>query len=368
MKFPGEKLLIRLSEIVGEKGIGGLLQPWQIRRVARAEAEARSDEMLLLAQAERDAEEIRSGRQDLGWSGRLLPSRTPSSNQSESGASSLDLGTVASAVERSMVADAIRREVNVAKALLLAEETLETEPEPPPDERPNDDWLFRWRDAASEVSEPELQRLWGRLLAGEIRSPGDFSLRTLECLRNLSIEDARAIAKLAPFVMNSSTPKPTPFDSATFVYSGARDLLADEGINLGFLLSMQSLGIIASLSRGMGMTLSGKGDLGFAIVLMSHGKCLIVTHEEASKTISVPAYPLTELGRQIVRLGSFEPNIPYLRKLGSKAAGDGFTVLLADVASVDADAGKITYDDENSEFIVAADPTGGLPEPASPEE
>ena len=36
------------------------------------------------------------------------------------------------------------------------------------------------------MSSEELQTLWGRTLAGEIKSPGSYSLRTLDFLKNLS--------------------------------------------------------------------------------------------------------------------------------------------------------------------------------------
>ena len=73
MEFPGEKLLIRLWETLAEKGIGSILRPWQIRRVGRANIDVRAQELLLLAQAERDAEDIRSGRKTLSDGQPLAP-------------------------------------------------------------------------------------------------------------------------------------------------------------------------------------------------------------------------------------------------------------------------------------------------------
>ena len=45
-----------------EKGIGGWLSPWQMRRTGRARVDVRRKERLALAQAEQDIESIRSGR------------------------------------------------------------------------------------------------------------------------------------------------------------------------------------------------------------------------------------------------------------------------------------------------------------------
>ena len=91
--------------------------------------------------------------------------------------------------------------------------------------------LFRWRDAAGTVSSEELQTLWGRALAGEIKSPGSFSLRTLEFMKNISQEEALKITKAAPFVINND-----------FIVKDAK-LLDSEGISFSFLLYLQNLGI-----------------------------------------------------------------------------------------------------------------------------
>jgi hypothetical protein len=41
MNWPGEKVTTRVLDAV-ENGIGGILRPWQIRRVRKANAEARA--------------------------------------------------------------------------------------------------------------------------------------------------------------------------------------------------------------------------------------------------------------------------------------------------------------------------------------
>jgi hypothetical protein len=53
--------------------------------------------------------------------------------------------------------------------------------EPVPKEPPNEDWLNVFERFAEDASTERMQGLWGRVLAGEIRQPGRFSLRTLRC-------------------------------------------------------------------------------------------------------------------------------------------------------------------------------------------
>lgn len=102
---------------------------------------------------------------------------------------------------RAAVADAVRKEVNVAKAVLRAEEELRDDQSIPADGKPADDWLYRWRDYAGSVSSDELQAIWGRILAGEIKSPGLYSYRLLDFVRNLTKDEAALIEKVVPFVL-----------------------------------------------------------------------------------------------------------------------------------------------------------------------
>ncbi|MDE2903362.1 MAG: DUF2806 domain-containing protein [Chloroflexota bacterium] len=217
MKAPGEKLLIRLSDTIAS-AFGELLGPWQIRRTARAKADARRDQRLMLAQAARDANDILAGRKSLDVDRQLVAGP---GNDAPSATVAL-----ATAAQRSLMAQQMRAEVNVARAVLVAEDVLEDDPQEPPGRRVDDDWLHRWRESAGKVSIEELQDLWGRVLAGEIKSPGTFSLRTLEFLKNLSKQEAAEIATLAPFVVDGD-----------WVFMGVADdmsTLETEGIALGF--------------------------------------------------------------------------------------------------------------------------------------
>src|SRR5688572_27544168 len=117
MTWPGENLMIRLWETLAEKGIGGLLKPGQIRREGVAQIDVKRYQILALADAEREAEAIRQGSRALNDNYSLssvdqvkvieLPDRTP-----------LQIAATAAA------ADSLRREINVAKAIVQAEEEL----------------------------------------------------------------------------------------------------------------------------------------------------------------------------------------------------------------------------------------------------
>lgn len=343
MDFPGEKLVIKLWETLTEKGIGGLLSPWQATREGRVRNEVRRHEILMLAQAETDAADIRSGKKQLRADGTLLLTSAagipPFADERTEPTLSLF-----SAVEyggRAAVAAAARSEINATKAILFAEEQLATDAQTPSDRNVDEDWLFSWREHAGKVSTEDLQRLWGSVLAGEVKAPGRYSIRTLEFLKTLSREEAEMISTLARYVVDGC------------VARGQQEYLESKGLPFSMLLQMQELGVVSGI-EALGLTQSYKSlvEGKFLRALISHSKVLIVEHESASKTLEFEIYMLTAIGRQVLGLGSFEPDIEYLRLVGKEFVKKGFSVKLADWRDVS---------DTQGQYWNAQEITGDVP-------
>ncbi|HEY1096226.1 MAG TPA: DUF2806 domain-containing protein, partial [Alphaproteobacteria bacterium] len=225
----------------------------------------------------------------------------------------------------------IKEEINVSKAILHAEAELAESTDQLSDEEINDDWLYKWRNYAGEVSSDEVQSLWGKLLAGEVKKPGSFSLRTLDFLRSLSHEEALKIEKLAKFVFNGAVFRD-------------KDFLDKEGASYGFLLEMQEIGLLSGVET-IGMTMSWGSSEGekFSRALVSHQRLLLVTHNDPAKTITLPAYSLTFIGKQIMSLIKTDHNENYLKIVCYKLIKDGFDVRIADVKNILPD-GQILYE------------------------
>ena len=58
------------------------------------------------------------------------------------------------------------------------------------------DWHTRFYENCGNISDDEMQQIWASVLAGEIQNPGSYSLRTLECLRNITKEEAKLFKKV----------------------------------------------------------------------------------------------------------------------------------------------------------------------------
>jgi len=317
--IPGEKLLIKLWESIVDKGIGAVLKPWQIRREGRATVDVRRDELLMIAQAEIDVADIRAGRKTVKSNGKLLALSSPEQELlCDASNEPLQLSHVEVVAEQNYRAEAIRREISISKAVLHAEKELAEDPQEPPDNSISDDWLFRWRDCAASVSSENLLSLWGKVLAGEVKSPGGFSLRALEFLKNLSQDEAKAIEKISPFVIDK------------VIYMGKMELLESEGVKFSDVFSLQELGIVSGVDTSLTMIWPSTQSDRFLIPLTSHGKALIVKHSDASQVIRLEKVcQVTSMGRQIFKLGSFQPNEAYLRAIGTIIKEQGFDVELS---------------------------------------
>lgn len=321
MDIPGEKLVIKLWETLTEKGIGGLLSPWQQGREGLARLEIRRREILMLAQAETDAAEIRAGRKQLHQDGTLLLVNDGSNPPHADGRiePTVDFSTALDFGQRSAAAATARSEINAAKAILCAEEQLSADPQPPPETHVDEDWLFAWREHAGKTSTEDLQRLWGSVLAGEVKSPGKYSIRTLEFLKTLSKAEAEQISLAARFVVSGS------------IVRSQEEHLAANGLEFSTLLNLQELGVLAGVeSIGLTRTYRTVELNSFRCFLVSHDKALIVSHSDASKVFEMKVYILTAVGMQVLGLGSFESDPEYLQSIGKEVAAQGFTVHMVD--------------------------------------
>lgn len=319
MEAPGENLLIKLWETLADKGIGSLFKPWQIKREGKATAEVQAETMLLMAQAEKAVEEIKKGNLSyIDGQFKVLPNPNSPNNEIEQ---YIRIETLPQIIIKNSVEDGLRKEINVSKAILIAQEAIANDPQSPPEESIGDDWLYRWRDYAGEVSSEELQLLWGELLAGELKKPNSFSLRTLEFIRNLSKEDAEKIVLLNSFVIGNF-----------ICQSNTTAILDAAGLTFKTLLGLQEIGILSGVGLNLTLTLKSTKATEFYSVQIANNKVLVISSPEQSKIATVNGIlNLTTLGFELSKLGDFKINEEYIKLYGGLIKSQGFGVTLADI-------------------------------------
>jgi hypothetical protein len=183
-----------LVEKIAE-GIGGIARPWQITRVA--EAQAKADKIQAITQIEISELQRR-------------------------------------AVTR-LFAEEARKQNNIESI------TAKALPELNSDAKPQDieaDWITNFFDKCRLISDEEMQNLWARVLSGEANSPGRFSKRTIGLLASLDKSDAKMFSSLCRFTCSVGG------QLVPVITNYANQIYAKNGIDFVLLTHLEAIGLI----------------------------------------------------------------------------------------------------------------------------
>lgn len=334
MNWPGENVLTRLIDAL-ENGVGGFLRPWQIRRVGKANAEARATERLLLEQNELDIADLKAGRKRLNEKGLLVACtpppplllQGPHTDDAVDGSHLLPgaVGFVQVA-QSTMLAGELQRAVNLKRIALYAEEEAEEidnrsaggeHPDSYTEARLDADWLAKWRTGAQDVSLDEMQRLWGKLLAGEVAKPGTYSLHSVDFLARMSPSDANLLARLAPFATEAG------------IIRLEQEFFARHGLQFVDFLFLDDLGLInGTVGAGsLNATLAQIHHNGRALSTLPCGKHVLIfdmgaTSDAPPKTM-FDVFSITRVGREILTLAQIPANLEYVQQIAEVAVARG---------------------------------------------
>jgi len=153
------------------------------------------------------------------------------------------------------------------------------------------DWLNHFSSHAEKASSKEMQRLWAKILAGEIRKPGKYSVFTLSFMANLDLNLAQLVAKYFNHQFGGSLiyePHNLPKHPT---YSELGDL--------------QSLGLITASSSGLHKTLKSKKDgvlKDNELIILDAGQRYLVTLKNADSQIELTSLPITSMGLEVLTI------------------------------------------------------------------
>jgi hypothetical protein len=168
----------------------------------------------------------------------------------------------------------------------------------------SDDWLNSFSRIAEDKSSEDLQKLFAKILAGEIRQPGAFSLRTLQFVSTISREEADAISRFLSFIMHDE-----------FV---ANLHEAKHGPNLSMRIMMEELGIASSPNSIGGLAWSG--TIGAGNKMLIHGNArgiLIENHTSTEVKFSIPCQVLSKPAKELIKIANAPPTpLEFVREVG----------------------------------------------------
>src|SRR5262249_34634850 len=185
-----------------------------------------------------------------------------------------------------------------------------------------DDWLNLFARLSEDKSSEELQRLFGRILSGEIRRPGSFSLRTLQLMATISKTDAEAVTKFLSYAIDGVVPFGVESQSPT----------------IHERVLMEELGVAGHDSQIGGIAV-GVGVAPGAKNLFRGSESGILVENNAAKevTVSLPGQVLTTSGKELIPIaGSPSTDLEFLKRV----AGD-IRLGLMGAYSADLSAGLI---------------------------
>lgn len=163
----------------------------------------------------------------------------------------------------------------------------------------DDDWLNVFERFAEDASTDRMQKLWGRVLAGEIRKPGKYSVRTLRFLSEFSQKEAEIFERISQNFLEFVGPK--------------KLVNPDDLKDIRELLILEESGIIQGAS-GLGLSFSMTfSPAGFAVI--KEGPIAIGLKGVPGNTISFEAITLTRLGIELLSLIPSRPYIDVARRV-----------------------------------------------------
>lgn len=224
--------------------------------------------------------------------------------------------------------DLSRKQINKEAIVLHAIEDMREHPgedTAESDEQPlDDDWLNLFGNHAENASSDHLRRMWGKVLAGEIRKPGSFSLSTLRFISEIDREIATKFQEavqhrfMGGFIARND------------------DIKGSQLIDLVFL---EEIGLLQQVAGIGGLQISHKFDES-GQYLFRHGKLLLIATGLANQDISIPVIKITRTGREIATILPLAPDLEVLRSIAAKLS----TATTVEIAIITSEtAGRVSY-------------------------
>ena len=272
--------LKRLIEVAAE-GVGAISRPFLIK----ANANAKAFEIRTIAQAIADSQKL------LGITkyedGNVIIESAP--KQEILPATEND---IEQRILMRVAYQQAKKQSNIEQVVQFAAEDLQTEQEVT-QEKPDSDWVTRFFDISEDISSENMQALWGKILAGEIKKPGSYSLRTLELLKNINQKEAELFVKVGKIaiVATDKVLIPNP--------DNGKYLVDKFGLAFTDFLALREIGLLVPNDLQYKLYASTEKK---QVVFKSGKTCIVVARTKETPQQGLPCIVFTEIGKQLFQL------------------------------------------------------------------
>ena len=248
---PATVLIEKISD-----AIGGYFKPYQIRRVAQAEA---------------DAEKIKA-------------------------LSKLEITELQRRGLQRLIAEEAKKQDNIESIASKALPLLNDESNP---QGVEDDWIVNFFDKCRLISDEEMQNLWAKVLAGEANAPGKYSRRTVNFLGSLDKTDAFYFTSLCGFAFVIGNIVPLVFNIDDSIYN-------NNDINFTTIKHLEDIGLLSFEYSGLNMYT--KERLPKRINIFYYGNALnLEFNKEEDNQLQIGRVILSQVGQELALICGSKP-------------------------------------------------------------
>ena len=263
---PATVLVEKISDAVG-----GIFKPYQIIRVAKAEAEA---------------ERIRAESQ-------------------------IQITDLQRRAFYRFLNEEARKQQNIEDITRKALPDLNEKATP---EKLDDDWIANFFDRCRLVSDEDMQQLWSRVLAGEANTPGTYSKRTVRFLSGLDKSEAELFTTVCGFGCVIGNVVPLIYDVQGEIYNR-------QGINFGVLSHLETIGLIqfGEIAGFRRLRLPKKFSVWY------YGETVVLEiPAETDNSIDIGKVLLTKVGQELAPICGSKPVEGFLEYVQNKWRSLGY--------------------------------------------
>ncbi|MCB2189485.1 MAG: DUF2806 domain-containing protein [Deltaproteobacteria bacterium] len=227
----------------------------------------------------------------------------------------------------------LKRQQNLERIVGIAANELENEDEVT-EEPIDEDWASRFFGITQDISTEQMQDLWGRILAGEIKHPGAYSLRTLEALKNITKEEAEIFSRVARISIRSG--------SGCSIASDIYMSYGDYGVSDSDILTLQSIHLLFPQSLPYALD----KDVDFLCVV--YGDNVLIARNIPKRSFDyIYSIPYTQTGYELLGLLDIVTHNNLLPKLAQwlRITSD-VNVSVATLKSLEPKSGVVEFENE----------------------
>ena len=275
LKIPAVEKLIDYAA----SGIGAVAGPM----VARRQAQAAADAARIDAQGQADVMRIQArGQAD---SMNLIASAQAEARNHLTIGEQLIQGeiTLRKEIESRLTFQEQKRQNNIGAVVGLAADALDDKEVQ--NHEPDHDWVARFFSDVQDVTSEHMQRIWAKILAGEVEAPGRTSLHTLSILKNMTQRDAKLFEEVSRFVFDGGI-----FNRKTYT----KEIPGFPAY--GTFLILENYGLLHAASNlRKNIDVRPEGYVFFA----KKTAYQISKEDNASSKLEIPIFPLSPQGQEL---------------------------------------------------------------------